>query len=46
MYRFSTVMVAGGNVTSAMRTFGMVLRTLYRKDSRYRETDFSLNYLG
>ncbi len=46
MYKYSTVMVAGGNVTHAMRRFGEVLRTIYKKGRDYRDSDFSINYLG
>ncbi len=46
MYKYSTVMVAGGNITHAMRRFGEVLRTVYKKERDYRDSDFSLNYLG
>jgi len=46
MYRFSSVLVAGGNVTDAMRKFGEVLRSVYKKRTNIRDTDFSINYLG
>ncbi len=43
---FKTIMVAGGNVTDAMRTFGEILRKYYKKEDSLRKSDFSINYLG
>ena len=45
-YTYSTILVAGNNVTGAMRKFGELLRKMYSKDLEIRRTDFSLNYLG
>jgi hypothetical protein len=45
-YTFSTILVAGDNVTDAMMLFGNSLKTLYGKDDSYRKTDFTINYLG
>ena len=45
-YTFSTILVAGDNVTDAMMLFGNSLRTQYGKDDSYRKTDFTINYLG
>ena len=45
-YIFSTVVVAGNNVTDSMMLFGDFLRTLFKKDESYRKSDFTINYLG
>ena len=45
-YVYSTVLVAGNNVTDSMEQFGYFLRTFYRKDESYRKSDFTINYLG
>ena len=45
-YKYSTILVASNNVTSAMNKFGEVLRRVYSKTLDYKRTDFSLNYLG
>lgn len=45
-YTYSTILVAGNNVTGTMRRFGEVLRKIYSKDLEIRRNDFSLNYLG
>jgi hypothetical protein len=45
-YIFSTVLVAGNNVTHSMELFGYFLRTIYQKDDSYRRSDFTINYLG
>ena len=45
-YTYSTILVAGNNITGTMIKFGEALRRLYSKTTNYRKTDFSLNYLG
>lgn len=45
-YLFSTILVAGNNVTDSMMKFGEILRIMYGKDDSYRRSDFSINYLG
>jgi hypothetical protein len=39
-------MVSAGNVTSAMKLYGEILRDMYKKSADYRKTDYSLTYLG
>ncbi len=45
-YQYETIIVAGSNVTGTMVHFGEILQRLYKKDSSYRDTDYTLNYLG
>ena len=45
-YEYQTVLVAGDNVTGTMMHWGETLQRHYGKDSSYRETDLTLNYLG
>lgn len=45
-YIFSTILVAGQNITGTMRRFGEIMRTFHQKDNSYRRTDFTINYLG
>ena len=45
-YVYETILVAGQNVTGTMSYWGGLLLEKYGKDTAYRETDFSLNYLG
>ena len=45
-YQYETILVAGSNVTGTMLRFGEILQKRYKKDVSYRETDFTLNYLG
>lgn len=45
-YVYSTVLVAGNNVTGAMKKFGELLQRMYSKDLEIRRTDFCINYLG
>lgn len=45
-YIYETILVAGQNVTGTMSYWGRLLLEKYGKDTSYRDTDFSLNYLG
>ena len=45
-YIYETILVADQTVTSTMSYWGGLLLEKYGKDTSYRETDFSLNYLG
>jgi hypothetical protein len=45
-YTYSTILVAGNNVTGTMRRFGEILRRMYSKTLEIRRTDFGINYLG
>ena len=45
-YEYQTILVAGNNVTGTMMHWGKILQKHYGKDSSYRETDLTLNYLG
>ena len=45
-YAFKSVLVAGENITGTMAKWGSLMRRMYSKDSSYRKTDYSINYLG
>ena len=45
-YEYETILVAGTNLTGTMMHWGGILQKHYGKDSSYRETDLTLNYLG
>lgn len=45
-YEYETILVAGHNVTGTMSVWGDLLMKKYAKDTSYRDTDYSLNYLG
>lgn len=43
---YSTILVAGQNVSGTMQRFGELLRRKYKKDDGFRKADFTINYLG
>ena len=45
-YNYSTILVAGNNVTGTMKKFGELLLKMYSKDLEIRKKDFCINYLG
>ena len=45
-YSVEFIMVAGDTITGTLQQWGQMLRTYYGKDDHYRNSDFSINYLG
>lgn len=45
-YNFSTIMVAGQNITGTMRRFGELLRKVHQKNDSYQRDDFTINNIG
>lgn len=43
---FEFIFRLGKNVNDAVDSWGMTLRNLYQKSTAYRDSDFSVNYLG